>query len=247
MVSVLLAPQLLEPGVAAAIEPVELIANGILQVVILMILFGLVERPGWHDRRLDRLLEALLHRRLRGFRQRPLLLAMIEDRAAVLVAVIAELPILRQRIDVVPKHVEQLVIAHLGRVVDDLHRFGMPSAAVRDLLVAGIGGVSAGVARGGADHAVDLVEICFHAPEAAAGEGRSGGLLRLVPLPGGARKEAEGEQQTEPNPSAGRVSACWAPHAVLPGLAQAGGRSPYIGHFAIFGRGNSAHVRAMAA
>src|SRR5262244_150498 len=116
MVSVLLAPQLLEPGVAAAIEPVELIANGNLQVVILMILFGLVERPGWHDRRLDRLLEALLHRRLRGFRQRPLLVAMIEDCAAVLVAVIAELPILRQRIDVVPKHVEQTVIAHLGRV-----------------------------------------------------------------------------------------------------------------------------------
>src|SRR5262252_2455337 len=126
MVSVLLAPQLLEPGVAAAIEPVELIANGILQVVILMILLGLVERPGWDDRRLDRLLEALLHRRLRGFRQRPLLLAMIEDRAAVLVAVIAELPILRQRIDVVPKHVEQLVIAHLGRVVHDLHRFRRP-------------------------------------------------------------------------------------------------------------------------
>src|SRR5262252_5738180 len=113
MVSVLLAPQLLEPGVAAAIEPVELIANGILQVVILMILFGLVECPGWHDRRLDRLLKALLHRRLRGFRQRPLLLAMIEDRAAVSVTVIADLPILRLMIDVVLKHLDQLVTDHL--------------------------------------------------------------------------------------------------------------------------------------
>src|SRR5258708_16173049 len=139
MVSVLLAPQLFEPRVASAIEPVEFIANGILQVVILMILLGLVERTGRHDRRLDRLLEALLNRRLRGFRQRPLLVAMIEDRAAVLVAVIAELPILRQGIDVLPKHVEQLVIAHLGRVVYDLHRFGLPPAALRDLPVPGLG------------------------------------------------------------------------------------------------------------
>src|SRR5258707_9750419 len=183
MVSVLLAPHLIEPRVASAIEPVEFIANGILQVVILMILLGLVERTGRQDRRLDRLLEALLNRRLRGFRQRPLLLAMIEDRAAVLVAVIAELPILRQGIDVMPKHVEQLVIAHLGRVVYDLHRFGMPGAAVRDMLVAGIGGVPAGVGRGGADHAVDPVGIRFHAPEADGGGRRSRRPLRLAPLP----------------------------------------------------------------
>src|SRR2546430_12967312 len=114
MVSVLLAPYLIEPRVASAIEPVEFIANGILQVVILMILLGLVERTGRQDRRLDRLLEALLNRRLRGFRQRPLLLAMIEDRTAVLVAVIARLPILRQGIDVMPKHVDLLAIAPLG-------------------------------------------------------------------------------------------------------------------------------------
>src|SRR5258707_9567155 len=181
MVSVLLAPHLIEPRVASAIEPVEFIANGILQIVILMILLGLVEGTGRQDRRLDRLLEALLNRRLRGFRQRPLLVAMIEARAAVWVAVIGELPILRQGIDVMPKHVEQLVIAHLGGVVYDLHRFGMPGAAVRDLLVAGIGGVPAGVTRGGADHAVDLVEIGFHAPEAAAGAGRRGGRLRPAP------------------------------------------------------------------
>src|SRR5262249_1713938 len=109
MVSVLLAPQLLEAAVASPIEPGEFISNRILKVVILLMLFGLVERTSRHNRRLDRLLEALLNRRLRGFRQRPLLVAMIEDRAAVLVAVIAELPILRQRIDVVPEHVEQLV------------------------------------------------------------------------------------------------------------------------------------------
>src|SRR5262249_58116175 len=129
MVLVLLAPQLLEPGVASAIETIEFIADRILHVVILMVLFGFVERAGRHDSGLDRLLEALLNRRLRGLRQRALLVGMIEDRAAVLVAVVAELPILRQRIDVVPEHVEQLLIAHLGRVVHDLHRFSVAGAA----------------------------------------------------------------------------------------------------------------------
>src|SRR6516165_6354739 len=130
MVSVLLAPQFLEPGVASAIEAIEFVADGILHVVILMVLFGFVERAGRHDCGLDRLLEAFRNRRLRGFRQRALLVAVIEDRAAVLVAVVAELPILGQRIDVVPEHVEQLLIAHLGRVVHDLHCFGVAGAAV---------------------------------------------------------------------------------------------------------------------
>src|SRR5262249_54070631 len=57
MVLVLLAPQLLEPGVASAIETIEFIADRILHVVILMVLFGLVERAGRHDSGLDRLLE----------------------------------------------------------------------------------------------------------------------------------------------------------------------------------------------
>src|SRR5262245_3184914 len=44
MVLVLLAPQLFEPGIAPAIEAVEFVADGILHVVILMVLFGFVER-----------------------------------------------------------------------------------------------------------------------------------------------------------------------------------------------------------
>src|SRR5260370_41648507 len=114
MVSVLLAPQLFEPGVASAIEPVEFIANGILQVVILMILLGLVERTGRHDRRLDRLLEALLNRRLRGFRRRPLLVTMIDPPPAGLAALIPDLPILPPGIGAMPTPVEQLLPPHLG-------------------------------------------------------------------------------------------------------------------------------------
>src|SRR5262249_24294214 len=125
--------------------------------------------------------------------------------------------------------VHLLITPPLGRVVPVPPRSGVPGAPARSPLVAGIGGVPAGIARGGADHALDLVEIGLYAPETAAGEGCSRGLLRRAPLPGGAREEAEGEQQTEPDPSAGGASACWAPHAVLPGLAQARGRSCYIG------------------
>src|SRR5262249_47534515 len=147
MVLVLFAPQLFEPGVAPAIEAVEFVADGILHVVILMVLFGFVERAGRHDCGLERLLEALLNRRLRGFRQRPLLVAVIEDPAGLWVAWVAELPIFRQGIDVVQEHVEEFVIAPLGGVVDDLPRFGGAGAAARHLLVAGIGGVPAGIAR----------------------------------------------------------------------------------------------------
>src|SRR5260221_12475896 len=103
---------------------------------------------------------------------------MIEDRAAVLVAVIAELPILRQGIDVMPKHVEELVITHLGWPVYDLHRFGMPGAAVRDLRVPGIAGGPAGGAPGGADHGVDLVEMAFQPQEGAPVDGTDDGLRR---------------------------------------------------------------------
>src|SRR5262245_22572733 len=141
-----LAPQLLEPRVASAIEAVEPIADRILLVVVLVILLGIVERCRRHDLGLDRLLEALGDLSLRCVRQGPLLLAVIVDRAAVLVAVVAELAILRQRVDVVPEHVEQLLVAHLGRVVDDLDRLGVSGAAARDLLIAGIGAAPAGIA-----------------------------------------------------------------------------------------------------
>src|SRR5262249_5531217 len=160
---VLLAPQLLEPRVAATIEAIKFIANGILQVVVLMVFLGFVERPGRHDLGCNRLLEALLDNRLRGFRLRTLLLAAIKDRAAVLVAVVAELPILRQRIDIVPEHVEQPAIAHLRRIVHDLHRLGMAGTAMRDLLIGRIGRMTTGIARGRADHALDLVKIGLYA------------------------------------------------------------------------------------
>src|SRR5271166_2429217 len=98
-------------------------------MVILVVLFCLVERSGGRDLGLDRLLEAGLHRGLRGFGKLALLVVMIKDRSSILIAVVAELPVLRQRIDVVPEHVQELLIAEPGRIVDDLDRFGMAGSA----------------------------------------------------------------------------------------------------------------------
>src|SRR5262249_47789147 len=155
------------------------------------------------------------------------------------------LTILRQRIDVVPEHVEQLVIAHLGRIVHDLHRFGVTGAAVRNLFVAGVDGVPASVAGGGANYAVDLVEIGLQAPEAGAGHGGKGGALRLASLPRCSREQPERDEHAQRDRSAD--GSYLAPHGGSPELAQADAPQRYIRHFAIAGSANSAHVRAMTA
>src|SRR5207247_10082684 len=103
-----IAPQLLQPRVASAAAAVELVANRVLAVVVLMIFLGRIEGARHLDRRQDRLLEGLrfLERRLRGFRRAPLGIVVIEDRGAVLRAAVAELAVRHRRIDVDPEHVE---------------------------------------------------------------------------------------------------------------------------------------------
>src|SRR2546421_2020092 len=100
---------------------------------------------------------------------------MVEDGGAVLVPVVAELRILLRRVDVMPEHVEELLVTHLFWVIYDLDCFRMAGTAGRHLVVGRIFLVSAGVARGGGDHAGELVKWRLHAPEAAAGKG---GLCR---------------------------------------------------------------------
>ena len=156
-----------------------------------MVVLGLVERTGGHDLGRDRLLEALGDLRLRRLGQTALLVIAVENGAAVLAAMVAELAILRERIDVVPEHVEKLLVADLGWIEGDLHRLGMAGAAVRDLFVARIGDLSAGIAGRGAEHARHLVEVGLHAPEAAAG--KRGDLLLRCALPRCARDERKRE------------------------------------------------------
>src|SRR5664279_639667 len=166
------APDLLQPLIAAAIPPVEFIFRRVLQIEILVIVLGRVERAGGDDLRIDRLLELGPDFFLGGFREFALLVVAHENRGAVLVAAVAELPVFHGRIDGVPVIGEQFLVGDLARVIDHLHRLGVPSAAGRDLFVARIGDIAAGVARRGRDHPRHMVEIRFRAPEAAAGEDR---------------------------------------------------------------------------
>jgi hypothetical protein len=162
-----------------------------------MVLLGLVERPGRRDLSLDRLLlEARLHHSLRGLSEAALLVVMIKDRSSILVAVIAELPVLRQWIDVVPEHVQELLIADLRGVVDDLDRLGMTCPPARDLFITWIGGSAAGIAGGCADHTRDLIEVGLHAPEASAGKSSDRGFRRLVLL----RCRAYGQEHGDDGP-----------------------------------------------
>src|SRR5665647_3559791 len=116
-VSLSCAPDLLQPLIAAAIPPVELIFRRILPIEILVIVLGFVERSGRHDLRIDRLLELGLDLFLGGFRQFPFLVIVHEDRAAILLAAVAELRVLHERIDVVPEIDEQLFVSDFARVI----------------------------------------------------------------------------------------------------------------------------------
>src|SRR5262249_8917034 len=95
------APQLFQPVVAAAVEAVELVPNGILLVVVLVVLLGAVERLCGEDVGGDPA-EALELRRLRVLGGLLLRRVVVEDRGAVLLALVAELSSRVERIDVVP-------------------------------------------------------------------------------------------------------------------------------------------------
>src|SRR5262245_47075590 len=97
---------------------------------------------------------------------------MIEDRAAVLRTVIAELGVFLGRIDIAPENFQQLLVGHLRWIVFDEDRFGMAGAPRRNLLVGRILGLSADVSGGRRHDAGDFVECFFHAPKAASGESR---------------------------------------------------------------------------
>src|SRR5262245_3644204 len=119
-------------------------------------------------------------------------------------AVIAELRVARERVDVVPEDVEELLVADRARVVDDLDRFGVTRATRRDLLVRGILGLAAGVADRRRDHPRELLEGRLHAPETATSEGRSGARRGLVRPGWEPADQDERAQQNEATPGCRR-------------------------------------------
>ena len=100
-----------------------------------------------------------------------LLVVAGEDRRAVLGAYVGALSVELGRI-VRNREIDlhQGAEAHLARVVDDPHCFGVTGPAAADLLVLCRRLIAAGVAGHRAGHAVDVLEHTLHTPEATAGE-----------------------------------------------------------------------------
>src|SRR5690606_38195987 len=118
------APQLLEPPVAAAAVAVVLVADRVLQIVVLVVFLGRIEgrgrNEGGGDRRLERAI--LLERRPRALGHLALRRVVIEQRRAIGAAAVAELPAGVGRIDVAPEHLDEVLEADLGGVIHHLDR-----------------------------------------------------------------------------------------------------------------------------
>ena len=94
-----------------------------------------------------------------------------EDRRVVVRPGVAGLPIRLEWIDVVPVGLEQRLVTHLRRIVDDLHSLEMTRPSLNHLHVRGtLGATTHETDRDGRD-AVHL-EGMLHGPKAPAGECR---------------------------------------------------------------------------
>jgi hypothetical protein len=80
-----------------------------------MVVLSRVEFPCWDNFGDNLALEWLVLLQLRpgSLGELFLLLVMVEDSCAVLTPVVAELPILLRRVNVMPEHVEEPLVAHL--------------------------------------------------------------------------------------------------------------------------------------
>ena len=172
----ILAPQLLEPPVPPAPRAVRRVADRALLVEVLVVVLRGVEGLQPHDLGHDRLRQPSrgVERALRLLRRAPLCLVLVEDRRAVLVPPIAELPSAVGRVHVVPEGLEELPVAQPRGVVGHLHRLGVAGRPLGHLLVRRVLDSAARVARDDRDDAGDLLQRRLDAPEAAAGEGGTG-------------------------------------------------------------------------
>ena len=155
---------------AAAIAVVG-IADRILLVVVLMVFLGRIEGGGGDDLGMDFLeFSAGEEGIAAAFGKLAFGLVLPVDAAAILAAAVAELFVLDRRVNMLPEIIDQLRIAHPGRIVSDTHRFRVPGAAGTDLLVGRVRFLAGGVTGFGADDAGQLLEIGFDTPETTSSE-----------------------------------------------------------------------------
>src|SRR5258708_29211711 len=152
------------------------VAAGVLLEVALVIFLG---RPKFwrvgdlrRDAAMTRRRELALVRVARRFGGAALLRSRREDRRGVLRADVVALAVALRRVVVLPEDAEQLVEAHLGRFVGDLHHLGGAGAPAADLAIRRCTRGAARVADRGRHHARRLPELALGAPEAAHPEQR---------------------------------------------------------------------------
>src|SRR5690606_32548854 len=136
-------------------------------VVLAVVLLGGVERVQRRDLGHDRRVPDLLGLQLRDhfLRDPLLLLGMIEDRGAVLRADVGALAVQRRGVVDREEDAQQVAVGELVRVELDLHDLRVAGRAGADLLVRRVGHVAAGVAGLHAQHATQIEENGFEAPE----------------------------------------------------------------------------------
>src|SRR5262245_13187594 len=147
-----------------------------------MVVLRCIELGIGNNFRYDGLFETLAKRLLRFLRQAFLVFIVVKDRRAILTANVAKLPIRRERIDIAPEHLEQLLVSYLFRIIGDLDYLGVSCLAGGYFLIRWIFLCAAGVTRDRRNNPIELVEGRLHAPEAAAGKGGLGRFGASSPL-----------------------------------------------------------------
>src|ERR1700682_2892982 len=113
-----------------------------------------------------------------GFRHALLFRIGVKNRRAILRSDVGALAVKLCRImRDGEEYPQQLTVGDLRRIVDYLHRLGVPSRTGADELIARGLGRAAGIPRRGAGHSPDVLENRVHSREASAGEHR--GCLAL--------------------------------------------------------------------
>src|SRR5690349_21602654 len=115
--------------------------------VLLVIVLGTIERARWNDLCRDRPGVALFLRdAILGHTRKTFLFRRVkENSGAILLAEVGALAVHLRGIMVGPEHVEQVVVAHLGGIELNLHRFGVTSRVGADVFVSRILRVTADV------------------------------------------------------------------------------------------------------
>ena len=164
---------LLEGFDLGAVADLDIGVVGVVEGVVLVVAFGVVEAQERGELSDDRLGKDMGRVKLRdvGHADLALVFAGIKDRRAIGCADVIALAVeLGGVVGDGEEDAQKLAVGDLRGVVDDAHRFGVAGGLGGDLCVGRGRGRAAGVTGGGGEHALDALEDRLRPPEASSGE-----------------------------------------------------------------------------